>query len=80
LKANVCCFMVLAVFLICGLNPVMAQESKKFNVLVVMSYEENNPWCMEIKEGIDSVLAASCDMKYVYMDTKKDPQGGPKKA
>jgi len=71
---------VLAMVCVCGVYPAMAQEGKKLKVLVVMSYEENNPWCMEIKEGIDSVLAASCDMKYVYMDTKKDPQGGPKKA
>lgn len=28
-----------------------------FNVLVVMSYEEDNPWVREIREGIDGVLA-----------------------
>ena len=49
-------------------------------LLVVMSYEEINPWCVEIKEGIDSVLENSCEIKYFYMDTKKDIQGGQKKA
>ena len=31
-------------------------QAAKFKVLVVMSYEQTNPWCQEIKEGIDSVL------------------------
>jgi len=70
---------MLAVICICGLYPQMA-EAGKFKVLVVMSYEENNPWCVEIKEGIDSVLAGNNELKYFYMDTKKDPQGGTKKA
>jgi hypothetical protein len=29
----------------------------RFNVFVVMSYEQDNPWCQEIKQGIDSVLS-----------------------
>jgi len=49
-------------------------------VLTVMSYEEDNPWCEEIKEGIDSVLAPYCEVKYFYMDTKKDISGGIQKA
>jgi ABC-type uncharacterized transport system substrate-binding protein len=45
-----------------------------------MSYEENNPWCKEIKEGIDAVLPSRCDIEYFYMDTKKNFEGGPGKA
>jgi ABC-type uncharacterized transport system substrate-binding protein len=45
-----------------------------------MSYEEANPWCMEIKEGIDSVLSGACELTYFYMDTKMDFEGGGKKA
>lgn len=52
----------------------------RFNVLVVMSYEEDNPWCVEIKEGIDSVLADDCRLTYSYMDTKKNMAGGKQKA
>ena len=52
----------------------------RFQVLVVMSYEENNPWSIEIKEGIESVLAAGSDLHFVYMDTKVNFDGGPQKA
>ncbi|WP_290698578.1 ABC transporter substrate binding protein [Amphritea sp.] len=59
------------------LSPFSAAEYK---VLVVMSYEENNPWCKEIREGIDSTLADSTDLTYFYMDTKASPAGGMAKA
>ena len=49
-------------------------------VLVVMSYEEDNPWCREIKEGIDSVLSETSDITYFYMDTKVNLEGGEEKA
>jgi ABC-type uncharacterized transport system substrate-binding protein len=45
-----------------------------------MSYEEENPWCIQIKEGIDSVVAGNSDIKYFYMDTKKNFEGGVRKA
>ena len=51
-----------------------------FNVLVVMSYERDNPWCQEIREGIEGVLAEHAELDYVYMNTKDDPAGGPAKA
>lgn len=49
-------------------------------VLVVMSYELNNPWSMEIKEGIDSVLAEQYHIEYFYMDTKINLKNGHQKA
>ena len=55
-------------------------EAASYKILVVMSYEEDNPWCIQIKEGIDSVLAGNSNLKYVYMDTKKDFEGGVRKA
>lgn len=57
-------------------------EAKDFRVLVVMSYEEpgTNPWCGEVKEGIDGVLGESADIDYFYMDTKKNFAGGEEKA
>lgn len=57
--------------------PALAAE---FKVLVVMSYEENNPWCKEIREGIDGVLAPVADIRYFYMNTKVDRSGGPGRA
>ncbi len=51
-----------------------------FKVLVVMSYEEDNPWVKEIREGIDSVLLPSNEIAYFYMNTKADRDGGPRKA
>ncbi len=45
-----------------------------------MSYEEENPWCIQIKKGIDSVFAGNSDIKYFYMDTKKNFEGGVHRA
>ena len=55
-------------------------EAASYKILVVMSYEEDNPWCEEIKAGIDSVFVGKGDLKYCYMDTKKNLQGGVRKA
>ena len=59
-------------------KPTIEAASNK--ILVVMSYEEDNPWCMQIKEGIDSVLTGDSDIKYFYMDTKKNINDGVRKA
>ncbi len=71
---------VSAIFLTYGLCPAMAQESKKFKVLAVMSYEEDFPWDRNIKEGVDSVLGTQCEIRYFYMDTKTNLAGGESKA
>jgi ABC-type uncharacterized transport system substrate-binding protein len=68
----------IAVMCLLFLQPTIEAASNK--ILVVMSYEEDNPWCLQIKEGIDSVLAGDSDIKYFYMDTKKNINGGVKKA
>lgn len=51
-----------------------------FKVLVVMSYDDSYPWTLEIKEGIDSALKDKCEVKYFYMNTKRDPDHGHEKA
>ncbi|MGH1431564.1 MAG: ABC transporter substrate-binding protein [Neptuniibacter sp.] len=69
--------------LLCGVvfaGSVTAAAAESEKVLVVMSYEQDNPWCQEIKQGIDSVLADKTDLTYFYMDTKVDPANGPVKA
>lgn len=68
---------LLAALLVAASGPVVAAEYK---VLVVMSYEEDNPWVKEIREGIDGVLKPSADITYFHMNTKADRQGGPRKA
>ncbi|RLC16817.1 MAG: ABC transporter substrate-binding protein [Deltaproteobacteria bacterium] len=80
LREKLYCFAALAVFCVCGLFPQTSQAADKFKVLVVMSYEENFVWCKDIKDGIDSVLESSCDIRYSYMDTKTNFAGGQKKA
>jgi ABC-type uncharacterized transport system substrate-binding protein len=59
---------------------VAAAQAAEFKVLVVMSYEEDNPWVKEIRQGIDVVLGSSSEITYVHMDTKRDPAGGARKA
>jgi len=60
--------------------PLHAAGPTSYRVLVVMSYHESYSWSREIREGIDSVLAGSCELHYVYLDTKNDYSGGAEKA
>jgi ABC-type uncharacterized transport system substrate-binding protein len=69
-----------SIALLCLLSHIPTSEAASIKILVVMSYEEDNPWCMQIKDGIDSVLAGDSDIKYFYMDTKKNIEGGVRKA
>lgn len=54
--------------------------ANEFKVLVVMSYEADNPWVKEIREGIDGVLRPAGAVTYFHMNTKADRAGGPDKA
>jgi ABC-type uncharacterized transport system substrate-binding protein len=80
MKINFYHLIVLAVFLASGLSPATAEDNKKFKVLVVFSYEENKQWDKDIRQGIASVLAKTCEIKYFYMNTKIDFAGGYEKA
>jgi len=53
---------------------------KKFKVLVVMSYEESYPWVTDIRNGIESVLADSCTIRYLYLNTKTEREASAKRA
>ena len=75
-RIKIFCLLVFTLFFTC----VAYSETKKFKVLVVMSYETTYRWCSEIKEGVDHVLGKSSEIKYFYMNTKIDVKGGPKKA
>jgi len=55
-------------------------QSAAYKVLVVFSYETSFPWVMEIRAGIDSVLADTSEIRYFYMNTKDNLEGGPQKA
>jgi len=70
---------VLIIFCICSLFP-FSSNAAKLRVLAVMSYEIDFPWCENIKQGIDSVLSDSCEIKYFYMNTKSNLKEGSKKA
>ncbi len=73
---SLCTMVFLAILYGANTSAAIAAE---FKVLVVMSYEANNPWVKEIREGIDSVLASTSEITYFHMDTKVAPAGGPKK-
>ena len=45
-----------------------------------MSYEPEFPWVQDLAEGIESALASKAEIRYFYMDTKKNFEGGPAKA
>lgn len=65
----------MSLLLVCG-----SASAAELKVLVVMSYEEDNPWVREIREGIDGVLKSAAEITYFHMDTKANRAGGPGKA
>jgi len=72
-----------AIMLFCVSVCLMAPgqlHASAFKVLAVMSYDEEYAWGLEIKEGIDSVLAETCTLEYVWLDTKRNLAGGDEKA
>lgn len=80
-KTLIYCFTLWAVFLAWGLSPAMAEENRKFKVLVVMSYEEDYSWSREIREGVESVLSGNSELRYVYLNTRRsDPDASKTKA
>lgn len=72
--------LVIVIFLCISFLYPATGLAARFNVLVVMSYEQDNPWCQEIKKGIDSVLSGTSEITYFYMDTKINREGGEAKA
>lgn len=68
-------FLIGAVLLTLG-----AAGAAPHKVLVVMSYHESMPWEKEIREGIEAELGGRADIRYVYLNTKNDFQGGAARA
>ncbi|GBC63151.1 ABC transporter substrate-binding protein [Desulfonema ishimotonii] len=64
---------------ICGFLPQKSQAARH-KVLVVFSYHDGYPWQQQVREGIESVLADSCEFRYFSMDTKRHLKGGEQKA
>lgn len=73
--AAICCLAGLLVLM----GPRVAYPNE-FKVLVVMSYERDYPWVVDIRKGIESLMADSCRIDYCYLNTKTDWNGGPRKA
>ena len=73
-------FSILSALLIFTVIDTSTVQAYPCKILVVMSYEESNPWCREIKEGIDTVLEGRCKTQYFYMNTKRNFKAGPQKA
>jgi ABC-type uncharacterized transport system substrate-binding protein len=67
---------------IIGLIGMIPQMSKAAGckVLVVMSYHAEMDWVQMMSEGINATLAGECEVKYFYLDTRRDFDGGPAKA
>ncbi len=60
----------MAMILVIGLSLVPTLGAEPDKVLVVMSYEDDYPWDVEVKEGIDSVFSDKAELRYFYMNTK----------
>jgi ABC-type uncharacterized transport system substrate-binding protein len=73
-------FPVFFLLLFVSVITARAAHPGTFKVMVVMSYHEAYSWGREIREGVESVLSGAADVKYVYLDTKHNPDGGPAKA
>lgn len=57
-----------------GMSPQYSQ-AEACKVFVVMSYEEQLGWVKEQKEGIDGVLAKTCELEYFYLNSRSNPDG-----
>lgn len=68
--------------LFCGnffwVSPALAED--RFKVLVVLSYEQDYLWDVEIREEIEKVLSPFADLNFFYMNTKVALENGVGKA
>jgi len=73
--------LAVALFLL-TISAVSSQQASAapYRVLVVMSYHEEYPWSREIKAGIDTEFSGGAQLRYLYLDMKNNPKGGPTKA
>lgn len=67
---------ILLLLLSLGAFPLRSGLASSPRVLVVMSYDDTNPWEREVREGVESVLKGKAQIHYVYLNTKHNyPQG-----
>jgi len=59
-------------------SPALAED--RFKVLVVLSYEQDYLWDVEIREEIEKVLSPFADLNFFYMNTKVALENGVGKA
>jgi len=71
---------VLILLLAVYLSITAHSYASTYKVLAVMSYDHEYAWVQEIKQGIETVLDNNFNIKYFYMDTKKNLAGGSEKA
>jgi ABC-type uncharacterized transport system substrate-binding protein len=72
--------MVIGLLLLGVFSFSSGETAERFRVLVVMSYHEEMPWERDIREGIRAELRDTCEIRYVYLNAKNDPSGGPERA
>lgn len=53
--------------------------SDPYKILIVMSYEEDNFWVEEMREGIKQILGDN-ELTFFHMDTKRNIDGGEEKS
>jgi len=75
-RAHLMGMVIIAAIACAGIVP----QAFACKVLVVMSYEADFPWDIEVKEGVEQAFAKECEITYFYMDTKTNPEGGEQKA
>ncbi|VAW90698.1 hypothetical protein MNBD_GAMMA21-1778 [hydrothermal vent metagenome] len=64
--------LLLALLLFSQLYNIYAEEDKK-KCLLVMSYHQGYEWNDGIEKGVVNTLYNVCELKIVYMDTKRNP-------
>lgn len=70
-------FKVLVIFAFCWfLSVSFSLAAKPYQVLVVFSYEEDFPWDIEVREGIESSFGGVANLTFFYMNTKINKAGG----
>ncbi len=79
-RTRIGCWMIGGIlWMLLGMT-AQAEYPESCKVLVVMTYHEDFFWNQAMKEGIESVLADTCELRYVYLDILKNPDGVEAKA
>lgn len=66
--------------ILCVFGFLSKSFASQYNILVVMSYNPEMPWVMDIQRGIDMTLGKTANTRYFYLDTRNNYDKGPEKA